>query len=748
MTSIPVRGISRRIGPRTLGLFLVALFAVLYGSGEGWPGTLRDRLEWVAYDLRARLSPFDDAAADAPVVVVEIDDASLHQLGRWPWPRARLARLTQRLLDSGAAVVALDMILAEAEVDPVTEVLDGLASQGIVLAPDTAEAMARVRADHAGDERLAAVLRDQPVVLGLTVNFADAPAQGALPTPLLEVSGRPQVGRGIPAFSAYSGNLELLQEAGGLAGAISVRPDADGVIRRVPLLFRSGEKIYGSLALETVLQYLGIRELGLLRAPASSGAGLEAISLAGLQRIPTDSSGQMLIPYRSGSPWFARVSAAAVLAGDFEPRLFDSAIVIVGTTAAGLHDLRSTPVDQLMPGVHIQASIVAGLLNGGVPHASRWMTGADIFLLLVVGITLALLLPRLRPVVLLVTALAAVALIVAGNLWAWREHGLVFSLALPAALVFWLTLLNLGWGFAVEQRDRRQLKAMFGEYVPAAHIDRMLDDPGARSSLAGEDRQLTVLFADIRDFTTISEAIGAHELKRFLDFYFTPLTEAVFRHDGTIDKYVGDMIMAFWGAPLDDPDHRRNAVGAALEMLHAADGLKAALKERGWPEIRIGIGVNSGVMSVGDMGSRYRRNYTVIGDAVNLGSRVEGLSKHYGVPLLISEFTAQGLEQGFLLRRIDRVRVKGKREAVTLLQPLCASIDADDRLRDRAEVFDQALEAYFAARWDDAEALLRRAGRHEADRVLCDVFLGRIDQLRAAATTDGEWDGVFVHRQK
>jgi len=286
---------------------------------------------------------------------------------------------------------------------------------------------------------------------------------------------------------------------------------------------------------------------------------------------------------------------------------------------------------------------------------------------------------------------------------------------------------------------------MFDQYVPPAHIDSMLDNPD-NYTFDGESKDLSVLFCDIRDFTTISEALSATELKKLMNDFFTPITKIIFENNGTIDKYVGDMVMAFWGAPLEDKRHRENAITAALLMLDMVEELNPVFKARNYPEIAIGIGINSGMMNVGDMGSVYRRSYTVLGDAVNLSSRLEGLTKYYGIKLLVGEAAVKDLD-GFLMRHNDRVKVKGKIKAVDCYEPICASKQAVAELTERVAAYHKALESYFAQDWDDAENRLKALQEKEPNAKLYKVYLERIEILREEVLPE-DWDGSFTHTSK
>ena len=333
--------------------------------------------------------------------------------------------------------------------------------------------------------------------------------------------------------------------------------------------------------------------------------------------------------------------------------------------------------------------------------------------------------------------------VVWGNFQLWDIYKLDFPLVLLLLLIILVTAINLIYGFLSESQTRKTIKGMFDQYVPPAHIDSMLDDPD-NYSFDGESKDLTVLFADIRNFTTISERLSAAELKSLMNDFFTPITKIIFENNGTIDKYVGDMVMAFWGAPLEDLNHRENSVKAALLMLEKVEELRPIFLERGYPEIAIGIGVNSGMMNVGDMGSIYRRSYTVLGDAVNLSSRLEALTKFYGIKLLVGEAAIKGLD-GFLFRHIDRV--KGKIKAVDCFEPMCTLDKADAALHLRVSDYHKALDYYYGQDWDRAENILKALQQSEPDALLYKLYLERIEVLREQVLAEG-WDGSFTHTSK
>ena len=368
-------------------------------------------------------------------------------------------------------------------------------------------------------------------------------------------------------------------------------------------------------------------------------------------------------------------------------------------------------------------------------------------MLLGAGLLLAVLLGRASPLQVAWIALASSVLLAALNLWAWTSAALVLPLASPLLLVALLFVLNMSYGFLAEERTKRLYKERFGQYVSPEVIEEMIANPQMLESMEGSSRNMTVLFSDIRNFTTISEGMQPKDLMRMMNEYLTPMTRLIIdknKYQGTIDKYIGDAIMAFWGAPLFDANHARHAVLAALEMQRLAAGLSVKFKAQGWPEIRIGIGLNTGMMAVGNMGSSFRRAYTVLGDPVNLAARLEGLTKEYGVGILVSETTREAAPD-IVYRELDRVRVKGKGLAVSIYEPIGLRENVTAQQLSRLEQFHQALTQYRAQQWDRAEAILKTMPT--ADAVLVNLYLSRIAELRIHAP-GREWDGVTTFTSK
>ena len=346
---------------------------------------------------------------------------------------------------------------------------------------------------------------------------------------------------------------------------------------------------------------------------------------------------------------------------------------------------------------------------------------------------------------LIISAVVAVLFII-GNFWAWESQGIMLALALPLALIASLNAFNVAYGFLTESRSRRQLKEMFGQYVPPQWVEEMSRNPGS-FGFEGESRVMTVLFSDVRNFTTISEGLPAARLKEMLNRFFNPMTGIIFRHRGTIDKYVGDMVMAFWGAPVNDDDHAFHAVLSAMEMIREAERLKPQFKQQGFPELDIGIGINTGMMNVGDMGSTYRRAYTVIGDAVNLASRLEGVTKHYGASIVVSENVVEKTADRILYRELDLIRVKGKQQAVTLYQPICLRSNASEDDEKEMAMWREAIALYRTACWQDARTAFQTLHATSGAKELAKLYLERIASLSNGTLPDN-WDGVYERESK
>ena len=726
---------------RPLGSLLICTVFLLHATGY-WNISLLNRLEQLAYDIRINLTLPN--TGDKQILIVDIDEASLREIGQFPWPREYVAELVYLLFaEYGISAMGFDIVFAEPDRRGATEALNNLLVQQPELAPTLTPLLEQMN----GDRQLAEVLAQTPAVLGFYMDRAkesDTPSVGLLPDPLPIVSDLPPELFPIPKAQRYSANQPVLQQ-NALAGGFFDNPlvDPDGVFRRVPMLQSYQGQYYPSLSLAVIRSLLGMPEIHFIVSGDESNPTLEALDVGGF-RIPVDNQTGALVPYYGGRGTFEYISVIDIFRQTVPKEKLQGAIVLLGASAPGLLDLRTTPVQSIYPGVEVHANLIAGMLHQSFKHQPTYTVGGEILLLAVLALLLTFLLPRLPAWGILISASLLFAGLWYGNLMLWSDYNWVFPLASPLLLSALIIAYQLAYGYLVESRGKRQLTRLFGQYVPPELVDEMNQNPAA-ISLSGENRELTVLFSDVRGFTAISEGLPPEELTRLMNAFLTPVTGIIHRHRGTIDKYMGDAVMAFWGAPLTDADHAHHGVQAAMAMLETLDKLAPEFKKRGWPELKIGIGLNTGPMNVGNMGSEFRMAYTVLGDAVNLGSRLEGLTKRYDVGIIVSESTAQAADR-YRYRELDRVQVKGKQEPVAIFEPISLKEQVTDQTEQQLERYHQALELYRQQQWAQAESLFLSL-QQEADQLLYRIYLQRIERYRQTPPP-ADWDGVFTYQEK
>jgi adenylate cyclase len=707
-----------------------------------------DQLENVAYDEHLRFT-MPNTPNDS-VVIVDIDELSLSAEGRWPWPRNKLAVLVEQLFSKyDVAIVGFDIVFAEPDESSGLNVLENLAETSLKDSPAFLSQLQLFRPDLDYDGIFAETIQKYPVVLGYYFSLGGQSHKiGQLPDPHFSKGTFRSKNVEVLSASGFGGNLKSLTTSAVGAGHFSQQPDADGVVRRVPMLIRYEDEYYGSLSLEVVRQVLGVDEIvPRFEKPlfnSSSYPGLEWM-MAGRTPIPVGRGVKTLVPFRGGRGSFPYISATDVLHGTADPRTLKNKIVLVGTSAPGLLDLRATPVAEIYPGVEVHANLIAGILNGEVLQAPEYTLGAEVILLLVTGIGMILAGSLLSPLFTTLFTLVGIMLYLAFNHLVWVSGGVVLPVASGIAMVSLMFVVHMSYGYFVETRGKRQITGLFGQYVPPELVDEMAKAP-TEYSLEADSRELTVLFSDVRGFTTISEGLSPRDLSDLMNQFLTPMTGIIHHSRGTIDKYMGDAIMAFWGAPLSDVDHARHALEAGLKMVEGLTEINAAFLERGWPEVRIGVGINTGMMSVGNMGSQFRMAYTVLGDAVNLGSRLEGLTKNYGVDIMCSETTVAAIPE-YAYRELDRVRVKGKAKPVAIFEPLCLKETLDGDWKKELKLHAETLRMYRAQQWDMAELNFVNLERMSRSPGLYRTYAERIAHFRQHPPA-ADWDGVFDHMSK
>ncbi len=752
-----------------VGLVVVLVF--IGHAGKYFRLPLLDRLEAIMYDTRVTLTM--PRTIDSRIVIVDIDERSLKTRedggeGRWPWPRNRLALMMDNLFDKyDVAIVGFDVVFAEPDESSGLGVLRSLGAGPLKDDATFQSVLSEIGPELEYDQLFASRIRNRAVVLGYYFSTKEASGgqtnvTGVLPPPVLPAGNF--AGRNIPFFEAagYGANLPELMKAAATAGHFNPLPDEDGISRRVPMLVEHKGAYYEPLSLAMVRVLLALSNASKTPGaavalpkvvPGYPGDAIWSRAYQGLEwlqadqvKVPVDEGAAALVPYRGYQGSFKYVSAADVISGKADPADLKGKIVLVGTTAPGLFDLRSTPVASVYPGVEIHANLISGMLDQTIKQRPPYVLGAEVLLLLLTGLAMAVLLPMLPPVKQFGTTMVVILVAVSSNLAIFHYGNLVLPLASGLVMILVLFTFSMAYGFFVEARGKRQITGLFGQYVPPELVDEMAKNP-AHFSMEGESREMTVLFSDVRGFTTISEGLEPKELSNLMNDFLTPLTEVIYRHRGTIDKYMGDAIMAFWGAPLADADHARHGIQTALEMHRKLAELQPYFKSRNWPEIRIGVGVNSGRMSVGNMGSSIRLAYTVMGDAVNLASRLESITKEYGAAIIVGEGTKHLTQHDFTFREIDRVRVKGKLEPVAIFEPLGVPGEVPKAVLDELKLFNQAIKLYRSQEWDMAELQLINLLKRTPDSKLYKLYVERIAVYRVNPPGK-DWDGAFTFEHK
>lgn len=725
------------------------LFALLHASGILQIDVLQ-RLDDIVYDTRLRATM--PGTVDERIVIVDIDEKSLAEVGRWPWGRNKLAQLTDELfVRQEVALIGFDVVFAEADDSSGLSRLKLLAQNELRDQPAFAQRLAELQGALDYDALFAKSLVNKPAVLGYYfTSDRDGRSSGELPAPAMQkeaLAGRPIK---FTSWNGYGANIGQIAQTVPMAGFFNSITEGDGVVRSIPLLAEYKGQYYESLSLAMFRMLVGLPKVEpgfpQERFLSRNYQGLESILLkqgGKTLAIPVDARVAALVPFRGrggvngGS--FKYISAADLIAKRTPAAALKGKIVLLGTTAPGLLDLRVTPVGETYPGVETHANVISGLLDGKLFVKPDYAVGFEVLILLLVGVTLAVTLPLLTATKAVALSVAMLAGVFGLNLWLYLSYELVFPLASSVVMVLTAFALNMSYGYFVESRSKRELANLFGTYVPPELVDEMVKDPDSYSMKASS-KELTVMFCDMRGFTKLSEKMEPTELQALLNEVFTRLTDIIRANRGTIDKYMGDCVMAFWGAPVETPSHAQLAVKTAIEMSTAVAKLNAEYRAKGIPEIGVGIGLNTGTMCVGDMGSDIRRSYTVIGDAVNLGSRLEGLSKTYGTEIVVSESTRK-MAPDFAWLELDKVRVKGKEQAVGIYFPMGSNDTLDKNTAAELKTWATVLKAYRNQDWDQCDVQLLNLERLGAKKFLYQLYAERVASMRLLPFDPG-WDGA------
>jgi adenylate cyclase len=682
-----------------------------------------------------------------PVRIVDIDDESLARYGQWPWPRTLLAKLVNRLTELGVASVGFDILFLDPDRTTPARLIDDL--EGIAPDDPLIKRFASM-SDH--DQIFATAIGRSHVVLGIAPRAKEHSRFPEVKATFATAGDDPRPW--IPHYLAAASSLAVLETAAAGNGILGVLPEHDGISRRIPLITAIGDRLYPSLGADALRVAQGARTY-VVKSTGASGvtafgehAGINSIKI-GRVIVPTSADGTVWLHFTPHEP-DRFVPAWKILDGSADPDLIKGNIVVVGTTAAGLKEFRPTPLDPEAASVEMHAQLVEQMIAGDNVQRPDWARGAEVAFMLAIAAVLLLLLPRVGPKWTAMLGLAAVTPVIGGSWYAYAAYNWLIDPVFPSLVAALVYLSSSTVMFVRTESERRQVRHAFGRYLAPAVIEQLAEHP-ERLTLGGELREMTLMFSDIRSFTTIAEGLDAHGLTSFLNHYLTPMTDAIMSHRGTVDKYMADGIMAFWNAPLDDPAHAEHACRAALTMrsqlARLNDGWRAEADAAGraFREVRAGIGLNTGECVVGNLGSDQRFDYSVLGDDANVASRLEGQTKTYLVDIIIGERTAEQAPQ-FALLELDLIQVVGKTKPVRIFFLFGdESVATTEAFATLASAHGAMITAYRGREWAEALAQLETC-RNQAPDILRGFYLlyeERITNL-VASPPPASWDGVFA----
>jgi adenylate cyclase len=742
------------LSPLKITLFIIFLALILFFMDF----TFLRFMELKALDLR--MVSRGKMASGGETIIVTIDEKSLSELGRWPWPRTVMAKLVDQLKAYGAKAVGFDIIFAEPDENSSLKAISELSKDVQKMkAPDKRIRVLLENRRRTADTDAAlarSVGRAKNVTLGYFFHTssrdvahltekeiaADAALVAGSKYQMIQSSKTTDEDAFIKAYSAVA-NLKPLSKAAENCGYFNAFPDSDGVIRWAPLVIRFQDNYYSPLSISMLTQYLDWPALTLKIAEF----GVESVILDKYQ-IPTDEAGRLLINYLGPAKTFPHYSITDVIHKRLSPNLFKNKMVIVGATAVGIYDLRVTPFSAVYPGVEIHATVIDNILHQNFLVHSGWTKFIDVCAIILLGLLVGITVPRAKAAQGILLILILLGLFTLMNGYIFAHFNIWLNLIYPTLTMMTIYLGITVYRYMTEEKEKKKIRGAFQYYLTSSVINEMLKDP-SKLKLGGDKKNLTVLFSDIRGFTSFSETMTPEQLVHLLNEYLTAMTDIVFKYDGLLDKYMGDAIMAVYGAPLDQPDHALRACRTALDMMKELKKLQKKWAEEGQPVLDIGIGISSGDMVVGNMGSQMRFDYTVMGDSVNLGSRLESINKEYGTNIIISEYTYEAVQDVLLCRELDSVRVKGKNLPVKIYELLGEKKDTTDT-EEYAELirrFNEALEKYKQAHWDEAIASCHQVLEIRPDDPPSCLYIRRCEDLKENPPPI-PWDGAFTMTKK
>ena len=723
-----------------------------------------ERLRLSVFDQYQALKPREPA--ELPVRVLDIDEKSLEKFGQWPWPRIRLAEIIDLLSESGAAAVLLDVLISEPDRLSPSQLAEMLPDE-----PEFAAARKILSRQIDFDETLAMSAGQANTVIGFVLNSDSIARMPSSKAGIVQAGDDPW--SFLPAYSGNIPALPSLEESSAGYGALNLVPDRDGIVRRAPLFYNLNSKVVPSVDAE-VLRIAQGASTYIIKSSTASGElslgtrGGIVNARIGALTVPTDEHGRIWIRY---GPYEADLTVPAwqLLDGTAPTEDLAGHIVLIGSTAAGLNMPSATSIASSVSSVVIRAQILQTLISGEYLYRPDWSNGAEILSSLILGLMMIWILPYLGAAWCALVATILISAAFGGSWFLFSEQSALvdpFYFAIVILLVYLAQSLRM---YLSSEQERKTVRDAFGRYLSPALVEQLADEPD-RLTLGGEMREMSILFCDIRGFTAVSERHSPEDLTRLINRFLTPLTKVILDRSGTIDKYMGDCIMAFWNAPINVPEHALKACQSALAMMTALEQLNKELSEEAAKQfalrenatgeglsltrgtlhksttelLRVGVGINTGTACVGNLGSEQRFDYSALGDSVNLASRLEGQSKTYGVDILLAEETYAGAEQ-LAAVELDLVQVVGKTEPVRIFALIGdESVKNSEGFARLTRLQSKMLNFYRNCQWDDALAIIRQLRNDDAAISMTryyDMFDKRVTEFRAEPP-DSDWDGV------
>ncbi|MDH1975678.1 CHASE2 domain-containing protein [Aliarcobacter butzleri] len=707
-----------------LSLSLSIFLSAIYIFFPSLPDSLDNRLRDYLFTIRGELPHNQN------VVIVDIDETSIKSLGQWPWSRDKLAKILENLTLANVGIVGLDIVFAEEDRTSPHKILQDLK----IYKKDVPNY----------DLEFANIVENSPVILGYQFDLVKKDNVNAkvpqIPAIFIEKDKPQDKSYLIEAYNTIL-NIPQIQDKAYSSGFFNNIPDDTGIIRSVPLVISYDDTIYPSLALE-VIRVINNTQKVVVQYDEN---GISNIVLDDIS-IPTDRYGRMLINFRGAERSFKYISAIDIYNNSFDKSEIDGKIVLIGTSAAGLFDLRATPFDSIFPGVEVHANIIDNILMQDFIYKASWLDGANILIIFVLSIIIVMLTTYTtfwaNPIIFISFSTSYLFLVY--NLL--FDYGIVLNILFPIATVLIASIMTTLFDYFYNIKKEEAIKAKFASKVSKNVMDDILKNID-KNEFSAKSKEVTIFFSDIRGFTNISEKLDAKELISFLNRYMQPMSEIIIKYQGTIDKFIGDAIMAYWNAPIDIKNHCDLALKASLEQLEVLEKLNVELQKENLPKIDIGIGLNTGTVIVGEMGSSLRSDYTVIGDTINLGSRVESLCKYYDSKLNISNFTKDKLQEEYIFRFLDLVKVKGKNEPVEIWQVLGKG-EAKESLKEELDLYHKAIEFYKNSDFLNALEIFESLENNEnkTNKNIYKIYITRCKEFIKIPPKN--FDGVYEHTTK